>query len=218
MLDGGKDSRLAISYLNSAIDKVLEAVASLPPPQANLLFADLANLVQQIEKSLPDINELPEDEIEIYQALVARIHTLNSLLGVAQEQEVTPEPTQLERILLPIIGNMANGEVPTQGQIGLNPSSIIFPPGSPGALHAFFPLTGAHSTVSCNACHIDARYAGTPNTCEACHAVVRPVDHYTGDCAACHTTSSWLEINFDHSLAGSNDCISCHTNDKPAGH
>ncbi|MFH1842590.1 MAG: hypothetical protein ABIF77_05240 [bacterium] len=71
--------------------------------------------------------------------------------------------------------------------------------------HTGFPLTGAHLTVSCSACHTDG-YEGTPSECYACHD-----DDYHGttdpphqaadfetNCETCHTSSGWTPANWDH--------------------
>ncbi len=86
---------------------------------------------------------------------------------------------------------------------------------------AAFPLTGRHVTVACEDCHVNDVFAGTPQDCNACHAAD---DEHGGqfgtDCAQCHTTDSWEDASFDHSLAafpltGAHlevTCAGCHTN------
>lgn len=83
-----------------------------------------------------------------------------------------------------------------------------------------FALTGAHETVSCNACHIGGRYKPTPATCDGCHATD---DVHRGsrgtDCGRCHVTTQWKSATFDHlketgfALLGAHadiDCLACH--------
>ncbi|HLW24330.1 MAG TPA: hypothetical protein VKT22_08230 [Steroidobacteraceae bacterium] len=83
-----------------------------------------------------------------------------------------------------------------------------------------FHLTGAHSSVSCNACHLGGRYAHTPRSCVGCHATD---DVHRGsrgnECGKCHTTSEWKKAKYDHlketgyALLGAHselDCLSCH--------
>jgi hypothetical protein len=69
-----------------------------------------------------------------------------------------------------------------------------------------FPLTGAHRTVECQACHVDDVFAGTDPACVSCHladyqATTNP-DHlgsgFGTDCASCHGTSQWEGATFDH--------------------
>ena len=82
-----------------------------------------------------------------------------------------------------------------------------------GGLEAFdhtaaFPLTGAHASLACTACHTDGRYQGTPRECAGCHQ-----DPHNGanggDCNRCHNTTSWDVSAIDHT--GLTDCQSCHT-------
>ena len=68
-----------------------------------------------------------------------------------------------------------------------------------------FPLTGAHTGVSCLDCH-DAGYAGTPTDCYACHQAdyesASDPDHaaagFNTQCAVCHSTANWSPSTWDH--------------------
>ena len=106
---------------------------------------------------------------------------------------------------------------------------------------ANFPLTGAHATIACTACHINNNYNLTtsPNACgtSGCHLTTwqqtnNPVHSSAGapfaaaNCANCHNTIAWTTAAFDHSttgwpLTGShqlspagkvNACTDCHVN------
>jgi hypothetical protein len=83
-----------------------------------------------------------------------------------------------------------------------------------------FKLTGAHQSITCNACHIAGHYHPTPKTCNACHETD---DEHRGsrgvDCGRCHTTTEWKTARYDHlketgfALVGSHaklDCLTCH--------
>ncbi|MEW5915202.1 MAG: hypothetical protein AB1762_02300 [Gemmatimonadota bacterium] len=91
-----------------------------------------------------------------------------------------------------------------------------------------FPLTGAHMTATCAACHSDNVFKGKPTTCVSCHlanynGTANP-NHaalgYSTACESCHSSSQWLGAKFDHSttafpLAGAHlavACTSCHVN------
>jgi len=104
------------------------------------------------------------------------------------------------------------------------------------ALHArtAFPLTGAHLTLACEACHeadLDGAFAPLDPSCLACHeadyaaTASSAVDHvaagFPTDCAACHTTLSFgTGTVFDHAavsggfaLVGAHaraECTACH--------
>ena len=106
-----------------------------------------------------------------------------------------------------------------------------------------FPLTGAHSSVSCQSCHTSG-YVNTSNECYSCHnndftSTTDPnhaAQGFSHDCSQCHSTTSWGDANFDHSATGfsltgahasvtcqachsagytntSNDCYTCHSKD-----
>jgi hypothetical protein len=88
-----------------------------------------------------------------------------------------------------------------------------------------FPLTGAHGTLACAACHTTG-FAGTATDCYACHqpeydASVNPPHASAGlgtDCATCHASTAWRPTRYDHAttgfaLTGGHSqvaCASCH--------
>ncbi|MDE3127188.1 MAG: hypothetical protein KGL38_04230, partial [Gemmatimonadota bacterium] len=93
-----------------------------------------------------------------------------------------------------------------------------------------FPLTGAHVTLACSACHADGVYKGKPTTCVSCHladynATSNPGHAAAGfpqTCDQCHTTATWSGATFDHDgkyfpiYSGSHQgrwsaCSDCHT-------
>ncbi len=96
--------------------------------------------------------------------------------------------------------------------------------------HDFYPLTGGHSTTSCNNCHQNG-YSGTSSNCVDCHIddfnqATNPnhVDAgFPNDCQQCHTTNpGWTPTTFNHDdyyqLNGAhaliaNDCYACHQGD-----
>jgi hypothetical protein len=80
-----------------------------------------------------------------------------------------------------------------------------------------FLLTGAHSTVACENCHVDGQFQRLSTTCVACHA--EPAFHagqFGTDCAACHTTAAWTpaEFNGQHTFPLNHgdgaSCATCH--------
>jgi len=98
----------------------------------------------------------------------------------------------------------------------LAPHFVVFPPGSAGARHAFFPLTGKHADLECKDCHNEGRYRGTPSNCSACHTRNAPANHFTAECGLCHSTDAWKPAHFDHRVVDSSNCQSCHANKRPA--
>jgi hypothetical protein len=84
-----------------------------------------------------------------------------------------------------------------------------------------FPLTGNHSTVACQSCHVNGQYNGTPTDCYSCHAAQDAHGGQFGtNCGACHNPSSWKNATFDHNntsfpLIGKHtnlECQKCHGN------
>lgn len=64
--------------------------------------------------------------------------------------------------------------------------------------HPSFALTGAHRTAKCDACHAKGKEAGTPKTCERCHADDHAGQFGARTCDGCHTTVGWLATTVDH--------------------
>jgi hypothetical protein len=87
-----------------------------------------------------------------------------------------------------------------------------------------FALTGAHSPLSCGACHLGGNYKQAPLTCVGCHATDDAHRGQRGtDCGNCHTTGDWLTAKYDHfketgfALLGQHSkmlCQTCHRSGK----
>jgi hypothetical protein len=116
------------------------------------------------------------------------------------------------------------------GRLGTNCSTCHTTAGWPTSIMdhnlSVFKLTGKHSSVACAGCHANGVYAGTPQTCNGCHA---KTDLHSGrlgtNCANCHTTTAWPTSTMDHNLSvfkltgkhGSVTCAGCHANGVYAG-
>ncbi len=90
-----------------------------------------------------------------------------------------------------------------------------------------FPLTGAHTTVACAACHTNNNYTTLPTACYGCHqadftGTTNPPHVSAGfptDCTVCHSTTNWTTSTFNHAttafpLTGFHatmPCAQCHT-------
>ena len=92
-----------------------------------------------------------------------------------------------------------------------------------------FPLTGAHITLDCNACHGDNLYKGKSTLCYACHQAdynTTVVNHasagFNTTCETCHTTTAWsggkytahdtqFPIYSGRHLGKWSSCVDCHT-------
>ncbi len=163
-------------------------------------------------KNLKLLTILPIEYESMLTSFKTKIQTL--LLMVGGDGVLNEE---LSRITGITVGNQDPSTNP--GAIAMASSGLIpFPPGSPGAVHAFYPLVGQHALLTCNNCHKSGKYVGTPNTCTLCHILKRPTSHYNGDCAACHTALSWEDAIFNHEGTRATDCVSCHKEETPKDH
>ena len=81
-----------------------------------------------------------------------------------------------------------------------------------------FALIGAHSDITCVACHVSGNYKDKiPKDCNGCH---RAQDAHAGrfgtDCASCHGVSRWKPVEYDHAktahfaLLGAHERLECH--------
>ena len=91
--------------------------------------------------------------------------------------------------------------------------------GGAGFIHSW-PLTGAHRTLVCDACHTDGGYGGVSSDCYSCHAQEyneasdpnHVVDNFPTNCELCHGTSTWDGASFNHSWV-TGACVDCHLDD-----
>jgi len=88
-----------------------------------------------------------------------------------------------------------------------------------------FSLTQAHATVSCDKCHANNHFAGTPTNCAGCHASQDKHNGVLGtSCEGCHKPTKWSDNGFNHSavafkLVGAHagvTCEKCHAKAPPA--
>jgi hypothetical protein len=89
-----------------------------------------------------------------------------------------------------------------------------------------YELQGAHRDLSCEYCHMQGVFKGTPRTCVGCHSIgsrvnstPRPVTHIstTDNCALCHSLYNFAPlVRMDHTAARGS-CFSCHNGIKAMG-
>ncbi len=83
-----------------------------------------------------------------------------------------------------------------------------------------FRIDGAHRSVACAGCHVAGKkFREAPAGCVDCHKKVEPHQGKLGtDCAACHETSRWSAVRYDHGKTrfalqarhAQIPCASCH--------
>ena len=96
-----------------------------------------------------------------------------------------------------------------------------------------FALTGKHLQTSCESCHQNGIFKGTPRECALCHVsgmrsargnVVMPQQHLPTrlTCSSCHNTETFIGAKFNHAGVAPGSCQSCHSSglstSKPASH
>ena len=82
-----------------------------------------------------------------------------------------------------------------------------------------YELLGAHRDMSCEYCHSNGVFKGTPRTCQGCHvpgspisATRKPVRHIASadDCSLCHALYNFAPfVHVDHT-AVRGSCYTCH--------
>ncbi len=96
-----------------------------------------------------------------------------------------------------------------------------------------FALTGAHTSLACNLCHVNNNFSLTSGACYPCHtatytSATNP-NHaqlgYPQDCSMCHSTTDWTSATFNHANTGFTltgkhatiTCLQCHVGGKFPG-
>jgi hypothetical protein len=215
-LAGGEHAFLAMVYLERALDQSIEAIVEAPEQDLPFLSLQLVELIQQIELAIAKTVVDSGDILQMSQALQAKVSTLQSLLAGLPGGEQVALAMNSEPRIHPLAMGEENSQISEGSEI--SPLNVHFPPGSPGAVHEFFPLEGEHAQLDCTLCHPTGQYAGTAKTCTSCHEEVTPLLHFDGECATCHNPVSWQAVDFDHALAGAIDCLSCHEREKSNSH
>jgi len=229
-----------LKLLEKRVDD-LAAVAGLPEEEVriNTVLMELDHVLLQFQKSeseedgdlrirfekiltkmqleLEQFSFLAEENPDVFYQTQEKINRLKSLLAdranPLAKLYVLSQPPKSINVKVGLIQPFQPLETNK-----IEPHKVPFLPGSAGAEHEFFPLTGKHAELTCEGCHSEVSYAGLPDQCVDCHLSVRPVNHYEGVCTLCHTTAGWVPAEFDHSVAGAADCQSCHLINKPANH
>jgi hypothetical protein len=90
-----------------------------------------------------------------------------------------------------------------------------------------FPLVGAHATADCESCHKrGSKFRAAPSRCADCHRADEPHDGKLGaDCGACHESTTWARVRFDHGKTrfalrdrhATATCSACHAGNRYAG-
>ncbi len=203
---------VAMQFVDEALDQATTTASLVPQEQGEAIRARLLTLAQLVYEKLKLLTVVPVDNQTLYMTFQTKVETL--ILMVGKPGVENNELSRVASIRLDDPGKSGDPATIAMAASGLIP----FPPGSAGAVHAFYPLVGQHVLAACNTCHNAGKYLDTPNTCSLCHILDLPDSHYAGDCTACHTALAWDDIHVDHAAFDSTDCLSCHQKDLPADH
>ena len=148
---GTEHELAAILYLNQALDQAAQAIVEAPETDLVALSTRLVDIAGAVESILTMLQVAPEQDQAAYAAIMAKVQAIRQLasdldldtgaLTFAPEQQPTEQP------------GTSPGD--TTGSLlgGIDPQQVVFPPGSAGAVHAFFPLEGRHAELDCLTCH-----------------------------------------------------------------
>lgn len=213
---GSQDEFTALTALEHALDEVIDSMSQVPDNDLAQLKTQLAESLTEIDTVLKRLVILPSDSPDLYENFQVKINTLFAMVSKETPVLATSADTNVDTSIVeatPITTTPDASELEA-----VNPQAITFPPGSEGAQHKFFPLTGKHAEISCQNCHANGQYAGTPNLCINCHEEEKPEVHYEFDCSYCHFSTVWEEVNFEHPMSIAFNCEGCHLSSKPAVH
>jgi hypothetical protein len=219
LLAGSEREASALSELEQTLMQAVQAVAAARQADAPGLRPQLVLLLQMVEKTLPRVKLASTQDpqqwanFQVWENGIARMAVHPDLILASLAADPQGQPVLDSGGTLP---TPTAGPTPTLSLVASR--NVWFPPGSPGALHEFYPLTGAHASLECEACHPLGEYAGTPALCVRCHDTSTPLDHFPGDCEVCHTTTAWIPASYDHSVLRAANCQECHLKDMPVKH
>lgn len=217
-LAGTPQEAAAFEELQRSFRSAIQAAAGSQQSEAATLRPALLSMLHSVEQALNQLGRQPgmsRSDLVVFQAWESRVVQLVQQPGFSLSGLSVGQPAAIALAYSLAVTPTAPAPTPTST---IDARMVYFPPGSPGAIHAFYPLTGKHLGLECAACHPGGAYAGTAKVCATCHSSQIPANHYPGDCLLCHTTSAWLPAHFDHASAGAPNCQSCHLRNKPANH
>jgi hypothetical protein len=216
----------ALGRIDQVLNDTAMELAPLAPQDTAQLRQRTVTLLNDLQSVMASLSVAPKQAAKIFGEVQLKTTSfLITLSDPAQPLSALPgqlDPAIMAAIAQPVATTTRGPEatataIPPQA---VDPHIVAFQAGSGGAAHAFWPLSGAHQTADCQACHTQGRYAGTPTQCAACHAKnVPPVGHpFPTTCDLCHNTQDWKQVSFSHSVMDTTNCQSCHNVDKPANH
>ncbi len=200
----------ALEAVDEAFQQAVPAISAAPASARGPLKLRLAGLAARWQALLQRLGITPADRA------ARAVESARLILAATGGLPSGETPAGQTGGALPVSAARGMAAPPTRTPIFIAPHGVPFPPNATPGAHSTFALVGQHTLIACGSCHSQDLYRGTPRECEACHARVRPADHYPGACELCHGTSAWTPATFNH--AGFTDCAACHTKARPAQH
>ena len=242
---GGMRARLALQYLARhvvwleetagtsreeaalrAYDQALRFTAQhlmhVPEEEWPVYREQWTRLNRRALKALDRFRFLPRQQPELWRQARAKVEAVLESIQTAQSLPRRDARGILAVLQAPLPSSQGEKVAPsaapkpqTTATPWTTPMPVAFPTEFVQRHQQFFPLTGAHATLDCTSCHAGGRFAGTNDTCQACHAQDRPPNHFQGQCSSCHATTAWTPANFNHTFpidhGGANGkCSVCH--------
>ena len=149
---------LALGYFDDALNRALVAIADLPTDQRADYLRAIADWVAGAKQILAS-SSLSNDE-----GVLTKFNDKAEKIRLASDDpNITGDDLRaLAELTLDLPIQIASAS-PFNNSV--NPRAIPLPS---GFKHSF-PLTGAHATTTCEKCHANGSYAGTPRDCASCH-------------------------------------------------
>ena len=217
---------IALTRLDSSLDEAARGLSVIPQQNATILRERAYSLLNDLQIVLAGLTFAPRQAADNFGHV--QLKSTSFLIVLSDPtQPLSALLTQLDPLAEAAAARPAStattGPVPTATSappVIVNPHIVVFQSGSGGAEHRFWPLTGKHLEINCQACHTQGIYAGTPNQCAGCHLQDAPAlrHPFPTTCDLCHNTQVWKQVSFSHSVMVTTDCKSCHFSDAPVNH
>ncbi len=151
-LAGSPSEADAIFYLDENINQALTALSKIPADDLGTHINRLEEMLSFLKAALSSVSLVENQDSNLFLSLQEKVFALQTLLSMAGGTDTGLAQVQGNPAILPFLTNET--AAPNSDDLAAIPEhAVLFPPGSAGALHAFFPLTGRHAELTCESCH-----------------------------------------------------------------
>ncbi len=208
----------ALTQLNLSLDETARELAPITQQNAAPRRQRMIELLNDLQFTLVGLIDAPQHAA----ASLSQVQLKSTSFLITLSDPTQPLSALLSQLnpTQPVAATRPDPTATTSPPVLVNPHIVTFQAGSGGAEHAFWPLTGQHLAIDCQACHTQGIYNGTPNQCADCHARDLPAANhpFPTTCDLCHNTQAWKQVTFSHSVMDTTDCKACHAAVEPANH